>query len=33
MAGWDKVIDAGVDEIITDDPEALIAHLKAKGRR
>lgn len=27
---WDKMIRAGVDEIITDDPEALIAHLKAK---
>lgn len=30
---WDRLIDAGVDEIITDDPAGLIAHLKAKGRR
>lgn len=27
---WDKMIRAGVDEIITDDPAALIAHLRAK---
>lgn len=33
VEGWDKMVEAGVDEIITDDPEALIAHLKAKGRR
>jgi glycerophosphoryl diester phosphodiesterase len=31
--GWDKMIEAGVDAIITDDPAALIAHLKAKGLR
>jgi glycerophosphoryl diester phosphodiesterase len=30
---WDKLIDAGVDGIITDDPAALIEHLKAKGLR
>lgn len=28
---WDRLIAAGVDAIITDDPAALIAHLKAKG--
>jgi glycerophosphoryl diester phosphodiesterase len=27
-ADWDRLIAAGVDEIITDDPAALIAHLK-----
>jgi glycerophosphoryl diester phosphodiesterase len=26
---WDKLIAAGVDAIITDDPEALIQHLRA----
>lgn len=31
-ADWDKLITAGVDAIITDDPAALIAHLKQKGR-
>ena len=30
---WDKMIRAGVDAIITDDPAALIAHLKSKGLR
>lgn len=30
---WDRLIEAGVDEIITDDPAGLIAHLKAQGRR
>jgi glycerophosphoryl diester phosphodiesterase len=30
---WDRLIAFGVDGIITDDPEALIAHLKAKGLR
>lgn len=29
-ADWDKLIAAGVDAIITDDPAALIAHLKSK---
>ena len=28
---WDKLIKAGVDAIITDDPAALLAYLKAKG--
>lgn len=31
--GWDLLIAAGVDAIITDDPEALIAHLKSRGLR
>ena len=30
---WDRLIAAGVDAIITDDPAALIAHLKARGLR
>ena len=30
---WDRLIAWRVDGIITDDPEALIAHLKTKGRR
>ncbi len=30
---WDKLIDAKVDAIITDDPAALIAYLKQKGLR
>lgn len=32
-ADWDRLIGAGVDGIITDDPAALIAHLKARGLR
>jgi glycerophosphoryl diester phosphodiesterase len=28
---WDRLIDAKVDAIITDDPEALITYLKSKG--
>ena len=32
-ASWDVLIAAQVDAIITDDPAALIAHLKAKGLR
>ena len=32
-ADWDRLIDAGVDAIITDDPAALIAHLKSRGLR
>jgi glycerophosphoryl diester phosphodiesterase len=32
-AEWDALIAARVDAIITDDPAALIAHLKAKGLR
>ena len=30
---WDKLIRAGVDAIISDDPSALIAHLKKQGLR
>ena len=30
-ADWDRLIDAGVDAIISDDPAALLAHLKARG--
>jgi len=30
---WQKLIDAGVDAIITDDPAALIAYLEQKGLR
>lgn len=32
-ADWDRLIDAGADAIITDDPAALIAHLKKRGLR
>ena len=32
-ADWDRMIDARVDAIITDDPAALLAHLKSKGLR
>lgn len=28
---WDRLIDAGVDAIITDDPAALLAYLKQRG--
>jgi glycerophosphoryl diester phosphodiesterase len=30
---WDRLIAAGVDGIITDDPAALVAHLKRRGLR
>lgn len=30
---WDRLIDAGVDAIISDDPAGLIEHLKKRGRR
>jgi glycerophosphoryl diester phosphodiesterase len=30
---WDRLIDAGVDGIITDQPKALIEHLKKRGLR
>lgn len=30
---WDKLIDAGVDGIITDDPAGLIEYLRGKGLR
>ncbi|MCC7176176.1 MAG: glycerophosphodiester phosphodiesterase [Bryobacterales bacterium] len=32
-ADWDRMIEAGVDGIITDDPGGLIQHLKSKGLR
>jgi glycerophosphoryl diester phosphodiesterase len=32
-AEWNRLIDAGVDAIITDDPAGLIAHLKKRGLR
>ena len=32
-ADWAKLVDAGVDAIITDDPAALIAWLKERGLR
>ncbi len=32
-AVWDRMIDAGVDAIISDDPAALIAYLKQRGYR
>ena len=32
-ADWDKLIEAQVDAIITDDPAELIAYLKGKGMR
>ncbi len=32
-ADWDRMIDAGADAIITDDPAALIAHLRKRGLR
>ena len=32
-ADWDKLIEAKVDAIISDDPAALIAHLKKRGLR
>jgi glycerophosphoryl diester phosphodiesterase len=30
-ADWDRLIGPGVDAIITDDPAALIAHLRKKS--
>src|SRR5262249_26474334 len=32
-AEWDRLASAGVDGIISDDPAALIAWLKANGKR
>jgi glycerophosphoryl diester phosphodiesterase len=29
-ADWDRLIAAGVDAIITDDPADLIAHLRKR---
>ena len=33
VADWDRLIRAGVDAIISDDPAALIAHLKSHALR
>jgi glycerophosphoryl diester phosphodiesterase len=30
---WDRLIDMGVDGIITNDPGALVRHLKTRGKR
>jgi glycerophosphoryl diester phosphodiesterase len=30
---WDRLIDMGVDGIITNDPGGLVAHLKSRGLR
>jgi len=30
---WERLANAGVDGIISDDPAALIAWLKSKGKR
>ena len=32
-ADWDRMIAAGVDAIVSDDPGQLIAHLKKRGLR
>lgn len=32
-AEWDRLVEAGVDAIITDYPADLVEHLKAKGLR
>ena len=32
-AEWERLVNAGVDGIISDDPAALIAWLKSKGKR
>ncbi|MBK9167880.1 MAG: glycerophosphodiester phosphodiesterase [Bryobacterales bacterium] len=32
-ADWDRLIDARVDAIITDDPAGLIGHLRQRGLR
>ncbi|BDC50682.1 glycerophosphoryl diester phosphodiesterase [Bryobacterales bacterium F-183] len=32
-AEWDRLIEMGVDAIITDDPAALIVHLQKRGLR
>ena len=32
-AGWNKMVNAGVDAIISDDPAGLIGYLKEKGLR
>ena len=33
LADWDKMIEAKVDAIISDDPAALIVHLNKRGLR
>lgn len=33
VGAWERLLDLGVDGIITDDPAGLIAHLRMKGRR
>lgn len=33
LADWDRLIEAKVDAIISDDPAELIAHLKTRGLR
>ncbi|MFK8049661.1 MAG: glycerophosphodiester phosphodiesterase family protein [Halioglobus sp.] len=33
VEAWDALIEMGVDEIITDDPAALISYLQRKGLR
>jgi glycerophosphoryl diester phosphodiesterase len=33
LGQWNRLIQAGVDGIITDDPGALIAYLKSRGLR
>ena len=32
-AAWDRMMEAGVDAIISDDPAALIDYLRSKGLR
>jgi len=32
-AAWDRLLEMGVDGIITDDPAGLVAHLRARGLR
>jgi glycerophosphoryl diester phosphodiesterase len=33
QAEWDRLVEARVDGIITDDPEELIRYLRMKGLR
>jgi glycerophosphoryl diester phosphodiesterase len=32
-SAWKRVLERGADGVITDDPESLIAYLKARGLR